>query len=809
MSRLVSKIVITRSERIFSEFPRAIEQIKLDKMGNEKTTNVESEKTRVTHVLGNIEAYALGDDYVEYMERMDMLLALNGISDSKMKVKFCIGFCGPDLFKIIKSCIAPKKISDITYEDMKKELKTYFDPLRNTIAERYKFHMRNRNDDESVSEYIVEIKALSQTCDFNAFLDEALRDKLVCGVRNEKIQTKLLSEKTLTFDEACKIAKGIETTSSDMMTMKGEHAHAVGVFARGRLGPQPQHTKKRYNSYNNYNRIKKYRCFTCGQFGHTQRSCDKFGDNQQKNDRAKKSFGPNGKHGIKEIKQESEEDDDFELDMNHLASIAGIGPVFVEVSINNIIINMEIDTGACQTVMHIKDKLEFFEHEPIKKFSTPLTVVTGEPVKILGYIPDIYPLYITVQIKRANETNSVRACKLVIIEAKKRFKPLAGRTFLDILFPNWEKTFAVNAIQNVNEKQCEKNKENFVKGLQTKFPEVFSKNASNPIKNFKVEVHLLEGAKPIFCKPYTVAYGIRDKVEKELSRLQSLNIIYPVRHSDWATPIIPVPKPNDEIRICADCKITLNKYMEKDHYPLPRLEDLLSGLAGAQYFCVVDLRDAFQQIEISKNSQDLFTSNTHMGLFRYRRLFFGISNAPTFFQSVMDEALKGLPLVVCFIDDVLIGGCTLKECMENVIATFKRFSEYNIRIKMEKCKFFEPSVKYLGHIISEGIKPNPYKVKAIVEAPRPNDITQLKSYLGLINYYGKFMPNLSTELHDLYELTKNDVEYIWSEKCQTAFERSKVLLLNNQLLILMIQQKNYSYFAMPVRMDSGRYWLIM
>lgn len=501
-----------------------------------------------------------------------------------------------------------------------------------------------------------------------------------CGINNDKIQAKLLAEKTLSFDQACKIARGIETTSSDMRVMKNENLHSVGVFSKGRLGP------KTYTKAVRQNRFKNYKCFACGQLGHTQRFCKQSNESEQR-----KSFRPKGKQSVNEIRSErsASDEDEFELDMGYLANIAGSGPVFYEVSINKKIVKMEIDTGAGHSVMHIDDKNVLFKNEAMHKFDIPLTVVTGETVNIFGYI--------MVEVAHPHDTNSVQKCKLVIIDGKRRFKPLAGRTFLDVLFPNWRETFKNGLVQQiVANTEEEKETEKFVSKLKANYPQVFSKDASNPIKNFKVEVHLVDGAKPMFCKPYTIAYGLRDKVETELNRLLKLNIIYPVRHSAWATPIIPVPKPNNEIRICADCKVTLNKFMKKDYYPLPRLEDLLAGLAGANFFCVVDLRDAFQQIEISENSQDLFTVNTHIGLFRYRRLFFGISNAPTFFQSVMDVALKGLNLVVCFIDDVLIGGKTFGECKANVVATFERFNEYNIRIKLEKCKFFKKKCQLFG-----------------------------------------------------------------------------------------------------------------
>lgn len=264
----------------------------------------------------------------------------------------------------------------------------------------------------------------------------------------------------------------------------------------------------------------------------------------------------------------------------------------------------------------------------------------------------------------------------------------------------------------------------------------------------------------------------------------SQNIIYSVRHSNWATSIIPVEKPNGEIRVCADCKVTINKYLSKDHYPLPQIEDIFAGIAGAQYFCVLDLKDAFQQIGVAETSQEYLTINTHIGLFRYRRLIFGVSLAPTYFQSVMDEILRGLERVVCFIDVVLIGGGTQQELTQNLIATVERLNDYNVRAKLSKCQFFVQKVVYLGHELThEGIRPSKKKLEAVLNAPRPVNISQLRSFLGLINYYSKFAANLSHHLAPLYKLTKKDTEYIWSTECDEAFERSKRLLLTNQLLV--------------------------
>lgn len=126
----------------------------------------------------------------------------------------------------------------------------------------------------------------------------------------------------------------------------------------------------------------------------------------------------------------------------------------------------------------------------------------------------------------------------------------------------------------------------------------------------------------------------------------------------------------------------------------------MASLANAKYFCVLDLREAYAQMEVATESQEYLTINTHLGLFRYKRLIFGVSCAPTLFQSMMDQIIQGLLWVICFIDDFLIGGETLEACIENVRSCLARLSEYNLKVKCEKCKFLERSVVYLGHEIS-------------------------------------------------------------------------------------------------------------
>nr|XP_037290849.1 uncharacterized protein K02A2.6-like [Rhipicephalus microplus] len=161
---------------------------------------------------------------------------------------------------------------------------------------------------------------------------------------------------------------------------------------------------------------------------------------------------------------------------------------------------------------------------------------------------------------------------------------------------------------------------------------------------------------PVFCKAWSVPYAIREPVEHELGNLQKEGILMPVTRSDWATPLVAVHKPDGTVRLCGDYKLTVNPCVKTDHYPLPAVEDLFTTLAGGKVFTVLDLSTAYQQIEVHPDSRPLLTINSHMGLFQYVRMPDGISSAPAVFQAIMNELLKGLPGVVCYLDDVLITG---------------------------------------------------------------------------------------------------------------------------------------------------------
>ncbi|KAK9513169.1 hypothetical protein VZT92_026728 [Zoarces viviparus] len=277
-------------------------------------------------------------------------------------------------------------------------------------------------------------------------------------------------------------------------------------------------------------------------------------------------------------------------------------------------------------------------------------------------------------------------------------------------------------------------------------------------------------------------FAMKDRVEQELRKLEEANIISPVKHSEWAAPIVPVVKKDKSLRLCGDYKVSANQAVETETYPLPHLEELLATLSGGKIFSKIDLATAYQQVLLNDNSEKYTTINTHRGLFVYNRLPFGISSAPSIFQRIMENLMKGLPVVV-FLDDLLIMGRTEKEHLHNLQKVLQRLQENGLRVKRSKCEFGKTRVEYLGHVLDEqGIHPSKDKVRAIQEAPAPTNVKELQAFLGLFNYYGRFVPQQSTVLAPLYRLLRGQVIWKWTEVEQVAFVKCKELLTSDWVL---------------------------
>ena len=196
-------------------------------------------------------------------------------------------------------------------------------------------------------------------------------------------------------------------------------------------------------------------------------------------------------------------------------------------------------------------------------------------------------------------------------------------------------------------------------------------------------------------------FAIKDAISQKLDNLERQGIIIPVAHSEWAAPIVAVPKNNGKFHICEDYKVIVNQDLAVDEYPLPTPEELFSNLAGGRIFSKLDLSQAYLQLPVDEASKPFLTINTHKGLYVYNRLPFGIALAPAIFQRLMDTVLQGIPDVACHIDDILVSSADEESHLRILEEVFSRLEKHGFKLKLEKCEFLTTHIECLGHVVSK------------------------------------------------------------------------------------------------------------
>lgn len=301
-------------------------------------------------------------------------------------------------------------------------------------------------------------------------------------------------------------------------------------------------------------------------------------------------------------------------------------------------------------------------------------------------------------------------------------------------------------------------------------------------------------ARPTRQQFYRASPTMKNEIEKQTKEMLHDDIIEPST-SPWNSPVVLVKKSNGEMRFCVDYR-RLNSVTEPECFPLPRLEDVFDtiGNSKAKIFSVLDLRSGFWQIPLDPETKHKTAFVTHHGIFQFKRLPFGLQNAPTTFQMLMTQVLQGLnwKFVLVYVDDILLLSDTFENHLQHLQLVFDRLRSANLKLKPSKCKFALQKVNYLGHIISkDGIEVNPEKIAVVKSFPIPKNQKQVRSFLGLCNYYRRFILGYSKITHPLNQLLHKNKPFKWTSECTTAFEKLKNALISPPILALPDTAKEF------------------
>ncbi|CAB3992860.1 Transposon Tf2-9 poly, partial [Paramuricea clavata] len=252
--------------------------------------------------------------------------------------------------------------------------------------------------------------------------------------------------------------------------------------------------------------------------------------------------------------------------------------------------------------------------------------------------------------------------------------------------------------------------------------------------------------------------------------------------SPWVSPLVAVPKPNGDIRVCVDMR-QANSAIIRERHPIPTIEETLQELQGATVFSKLDLRSAYHQIELHPESRPITTFATQKGLYQYTRLMFGVSSAPEVYQHIIQQILQGLPGVRNISNDIIVFGKTKDEHDQNLNNVIQRLQESGLTLNKDKCLFGVSNLTFFGHEVSaSGVSPDTKKVEAIREARIPTNAAEVRSFLGLATYCSRFIPNFATVADPLRLLTRKSTPWQWNSIHQNAFDTLKNLLTGNTVM---------------------------
>ena len=475
-------------------------------------------------------------------------------------------------------------------------------------------------------------------------------------------------------------------------------------------------------------------CYGCGKRGHIQRACK-----TRPRPRSPKS-GRGRARTVARVEEGEEVEDDHHHNSSqplcHVDSsqVSPSPPIQVRVQLDDCVVAMEVDTGAVVSLMSEATFMRLWPSRELLPTEVRLQAYCKQPIPVVGFC----------KVNVHYETQTMVMPLLIVAGSG---PTLMGRDWLSRIRLNWHKIHHVHTPS--------------LQAVLDRYPAVFQSGLGT-LHGYEAKIYVDHAAVPRFNPARTVPYAFRDKVEVELQRLLDEGTLEPVGLADWAAPIVAVVKRDKtSVRICGDFSTTVNPVSKLDRYPIPKSSDLFAKLGKGKFFSKLELSHAYQQLPLDSESKNYAVINTHKGLFRYTRLPFGVASAPGIFQRVMEGVLQGIEGVAVYLDDILIAAPTEETHLRILDEVLGRLEQAGLRAKRSKCAFMRPSVTYLGHMIdANGLHPLTDRVRALEEAPTPTSVTELKSYLGILSYYSKFLPNMSTVLHPLYALLRKQARWV-------------------------------------------------
>ncbi|CAB3223790.1 unnamed protein product [Arctia plantaginis] len=675
-----------------------------------------------------------------------------------------------------------------TVDEILEKFKNYFQQKKNLTVERHKFFIRNQDENESIEQYVYELKKLAMTCEFGDLCNSLIKDRLVCGILNNGIRERLLREADLTLEKAVNICQAVVVSKMYSEKICTEHRNTVSKInnydsnqedvckiesRRNRNGHRVQYTSSAVrgsgrggfvgraghttnnvpralvpggaNSYRGRT-VSSYENINCNKCGmqHPRNSCPAYGKQCGRCTR-----------------------------MNHFSRMCNVFRI------------VDSDEKVIRLVDNLCSNDKWSVNLIINQFQICFKIDTGADVNVL---PESFLTRLNISkrelLSTTTKLHGYSGAQINVI----------GKCFVKVIYKNNSfilefKVAEVNSMPILGKFACEELK--LVKRIYSIGTDLYSNMLDEYRDVFEglgcvpgtYKIQLKDSVKPVVHAPRKIPIPIRDQVKTKLEEMVQQGIIAKVEGpTDWVNSITIVKKQNGDLRICLDPK-ELNLAIKREHFRLPTLEEILSNLSGAKYFSTLDASNGFWQTKLHPSCTDYCTFNTPFGRFKFLRMPYGICSASEVFHKKVHENFDDIEGVCTFVDDLLISGRTKLEHDNRLRCVLDRCRKINLKLNKSKCKFGLSEIRYLGHKITQnGLFPDESHVSAIINMPKPQSVKDLERFLGLVTYVGNFIPKLSDKTRPLRELLQKDIEWHWAEIHDSAFSELKRCLTKKPVL---------------------------
>ena len=727
----------------------------------------------------------------------------------------CLGPEGQDVFDHLPAVSDELSTNLNEYEICIKKLDLHYLPKVSTILERFHFHKRNQLEGETIEDYITSLRKLASSCKFAETVEERIRDQFMLGCVLDKVRDELWQKDEPTLDEVVNVGKRIEHSIKCVKILKDDvekkqQVHTIQHQNSGgrnnsrdyksnakwtsKDGSLP-HLKEnksqifssKFKSSGGYTPNFKGRCFRCGDIGHLANNptcpahkmvCSQCGIKGHAAKACKNKKGLRSK--VREVMLDSDTESEYECgQIVFTVEDTRSSNIHDKVWIEGKPTIMLFDSGAKISIIASR----FFTENLAKNINLREPDIRpkaygGKPIELMGYFEG------SIRYKDRQVTGKIYVSKkgdsiLSWWHQKDLYVMLDPNSVPSIVLK--EKPEPLTVTKVTGSERMIGNEEQFNETIYKDFPEVFS-DKLGLLAGYEHHIILKPNAIPVSSKVRNLPLSIREEVRLELKNLIQAGIIEEVEGTEWLSPIVAARKANGSLRLCVDLR-GLNKCVVVDKYPLPNITDMLTLLDGATVFSNIDLMKAYHQIRLSEESKNLTAFITPFGTYRYMRLPFGLISAASVFQRALEKVLDGINGVKVYQDDILVFGKDITEHDARLRQVLTRLKGVNLTVKVDKCRFRQEEIIYLGHTITaHGVSPREELVNTICRLQSPSNKDELLHFLGMVEYYGKFIQGFSKLCCNMRSLLRKGMNFEWSTKCEEEFQEIKHKLVKAPVL---------------------------